>query len=267
MVAVTVTRRGRRILRLGLGLIVALAVAATGWMWLRDSSLVAVKDVQITGVTASDGDQVKAALESAALEMTTLHVRPQGLEDATASLTSVGSIEVASDFPHTLRIHVTERRPVAALASKGSEERIPVARDGIVMSGVSAERDLPNLVLDEAAIGPKLTDRRALRALAIAGAAPDELLRRTTELVVNKQGVVASLKNGPELVFGSDADARAKWVAAARVLAESSAAGATYLDLRIPGRVAAGGLAPIEPAGDNPDPQPEAENSPTLNGG
>jgi cell division protein FtsQ len=48
------------------------------------------------------------------------------------------------------------------------------------------------------------------------------------------------------------------------VLAESSAAGATYLDLRIPGRVAAGGLAPVTPAEDNLNPQPEAENSPTL---
>jgi cell division protein FtsQ len=106
-----------------------------------------------------------------------------------------------------------------------------------------------------------------LRALTIADAAPDELLRRISELAVNKQGVVASLKNGPELVFGSDTDARAKWVAAARVLAESSAAGATYLDLRIPGRVAAGGLAPIEPATTDPNAQPEGENSPTLNGG
>jgi cell division protein FtsQ len=193
-------------------------------------------------------------------------VRPQALRDATANLSSVGSLEVGKDFPHTLRIHVNERRPVAALAPKG-EQRIPVTGDGIVMSGVTAERDLPDLVVDDSAIGARLTDRRALRALTVAGAAPDELLRRTSELVVNKQGVVASLKNGPELVFGTDADARAKWVAAARVLAESSAAGATYLDLRIPGRVAAGGLAPVEPAGTDPNAQPEGENSSTLNGG
>jgi len=198
--------------------------------------------------------------------MTTLHVRPQALRDATANLASVKSLEVTTDFPHTLRIHVNERRPVAALAPKG-EGRIPVTGDGVVMTGVTAERDLPNLVLSETAVGPRLTDRRALRALTIAGAAPDELLRRVSELAVNKQGVVASLKNGPELVFGTDADARAKWVAAARVLAESSAAGATYLDLRIPGRVAAGGLAPVEAAGADLNPQPEAENSPTLNGG
>ena len=99
MVALTVTRRGRRILRLGLGLIVVLALAATGWMWLRDSIFVAVRDVQITGVTASDGEQVKAALGAAALEMTTLHVRPDLLEDATANLTSVGSLKVDQGLP------------------------------------------------------------------------------------------------------------------------------------------------------------------------
>jgi hypothetical protein len=55
------------------------------------------------------------------------------------------------------------------------------------------------------------------------------------------------LRDGPELVFGSGGDARTKWVAAARVLAEESSAGATYLDLRVPKVVAAGGVGPIEP--------------------
>jgi cell division protein FtsQ len=249
--------------RLGLGLVVLLACAATGWMWLRDSSLVAVKNVEITGVTASDGDLVKSSLEAAALEMTTLHVREQALRDATDTLSSVASLQVSTDFPHTLRIHVTERRAVAAVG----KERVPVTGDGIVMNGVSAARDLPSLAVDDGLIESKITDRRALRALTIAGAAPEELLQRISKLSVNRKGVVASLKNGPELVFGSADEARAKWIAAARVLAETSAAGATYLDLRIPGRVAAGGLAPIEPAGQDPNAQPEGENSPTLNAG
>src|SRR4051794_35137290 len=229
MVALTVTRRGRRILRLGLGLVLVLALAATGWMWLRDSSLVAVRDVRITGVSASDGEQVRAALQSAALEMTTLHVRPEALEEATANLSSVGSLKVSKDFPHGLDVEVIERRPVAALAPEG-EPRVPVTGDGVVMRGVTAERDLPNLAVDGAAVGPKLTDRRALRALTIAGAAPDELLRRSSELVVGKQGVVVKLENGPELVVGTDVDARAKWVAAAPGPGGSPAPRGTYLD-------------------------------------
>jgi cell division protein FtsQ len=264
VVALTVTRRGRRLLRSGLGLLAVLALAGGGWMWLRDSSLVRVSDVQITGVTASDGEQVKAALESAALEMTTLHVREDVLRQATASHPSVADVRVSTDFPHAMTIHVVERQPVAALAGHNGERRIPVTGSGLLLRGVTADRDLPSLVLKQTAVGPRLTDRRALRALTIANAAPQDLLRRSNELRLNSRGVVVTLRNGPELVFGSDDEARAKWIAAARVLAESSAAGATYLDLRISGRVAAGGLAPVLPEEADPNPQPEAENSPSL---
>jgi cell division protein FtsQ len=262
----TLTSRSRRLARLGLGLTVLLALAGSGWMWVRDSNLVAVRDLQITGVTASDGERVRAALEDAAREMTTLHVREQVLRQATASFPSVQDVRVRTDFPHGMTIQVIERRPVAALAAERGEGRIPVTGEGILLRGVTAERDLPSLALRRTAVGPKVTDRRALRALAVAGAAPDPLLRRSSELQIGPHGVVVSLENGPELVFGSAQDAGAKWRAAARVLAETSAQGATYLDLRIPGRVAAGGLAPIAPETPEANPQPEAENGLTLDG-
>ena len=73
------------------------------------------------------------------------------------------------------------------------------------------------------------------------------------------------MNQGPELVFGSDVQAQEKWLAAARVLAEPSSQGATYLDLRIPGRVAAGGLSPLPTPTPNPNPQPQGQNSPSLN--
>ena len=229
-----------------------------------DSSFVAVREVQVTGITASDGDRVRAALVSAAHEMTTLHVREQALREATASFTSVEDLRVTTDFPHALTIEVVERRPVAALAAGRGERRIPVTGSGILLRGVSADRDLPSLVLRTSPVGPKLTDKRALRALAVTSAAPDPLRRKAGEVKVESRGVVVTLDDGPELVFGSDEAAGAKWRAAARVLAETSARGATYLDLRIPGRVAAGGLAPIAPEEENPNLQPEPENGSTL---
>ena len=78
--------------------------------------------------------------------------------------------------------------------------------------------------------------------------------------MVGAKGLTADLRDGPPLVFGSADDAAVKWAAAARVLAEPSAAGATYLDLRVPGRVAAGGIGPVpqEPPPEDPAnvPQP-----------
>ena len=249
--------------RYGFALVVLLALGAGGWVWLRESSLVEVREVEITGVSASEGDKVKEALASAAREMTTLNVREDVLRHAIGRYSSVADLRVTADFPHRLAIEVIEREPVAALAGNGSR-RVPVTGSGMLLRGVTAGRDLPSIVLEQPPAGPRVTDRRLLRALAVAGAAPDELRRRSEQLEFRNNGVVVVMDDGPDLIFGTDAEVRAKWVAAARVLAETSAAGATYLDLRIPGRVAAGGLAPIEPPEANPNLQPEAENSPTL---
>jgi cell division protein FtsQ len=256
----TLTKRGRRVLRLLPGLALLLALAGGGWMWLRDSGLVRVREVTVTGLTESDGEQVRAALTQTARQMTTLHVRPGELRDAVARFPSVERLSATAGFPHRLTIHVTEQRPVAALAST-SGSRVPVTGSGIVLRGVTADRDLPSL--RGTATGPRLTDRRLLGALQVAGAAPAPLLHRTDELTLDSRGVVVSLSNGPQLVFGTGADARAKWAAAAAVLADRSAAGATYLDLRVPGRVAAGGLAPVTDS----NAQVEPQNDPSLNQG
>jgi cell division protein FtsQ len=257
----TLTKRGRRVLRLVPVLFVVLALAGGGWLWFRDSGLVKVRHVAIAGVTSSDGEQVKTALTEAAESMTTLDVRTRTLEDAVARFPSVRSVSATADFPHKLSIRVVEQRPVAALAST-SGSRTPVTGNGIVLAGESADRNLPSLRLNAPA-GPRVTDGRALSALRVAGAAPAPLLDRTDELTLDPRGVVVSLSNGPQLVFGNAADARAKWIAAARVLADPSAQGATYLDLRIPGRVAAGGLAPVT----DTNAQVEPQNDSTLNQG
>ena len=246
--------RRPRLLRLALALAALATLAGGGWLWLRDASVVQVRDVAITGVTSSDGDRLRAALESAARTMTTLHVRERALVDATAPFSSVDHVRVTTDFPHGMTIEVIERRPVAALAL--SDRRVPVTGGGIVLRGLVADRDLPSIQLAHPVTGTRVTDARVLGALAVAGAAPAPLLRAADQVSVGASGVVVNLRNGPELLFGSGDEAPAKWAAAARVLAEPSAVGAAYLDLRVPGRVAAGGLAPMPEQTPDPNAQP-----------
>jgi cell division protein FtsQ len=234
------------LLRLAFVLALLALLAAGGWLWLRNSSLVAVTHVEITGASSSQAAQVDSALTTAAKNMTTLHVSEKALTDAVAPYSSVESVSAKADFPHRLTITVGERKPVAAFSEGNS--RVPLSGSGDVLRGVSADRDLPTIRLGKPIAGSKVTDHKVLSALTIARTAPPQLLKVVEQLSFGAKGVIAQLHEGPELIFGTGAYARAKWIAAARVLAEPSAAGATYLDLRVPGRVAAGGLAPIPQA-------------------
>jgi cell division protein FtsQ len=191
-------------------------------------------------------------------------VRRGVLRDSVARFASVGDLKVNADFPHRLSIQVIERQPVAALAQPGAS-RLPVTANGVVLRGITADRDLPSVFVSHQPAGTRVTDKAVLHALVVASQAPEALLAKTSQLEIDDRGVVVAMHNGPDLVFGSDEAAHAKWLAAARVLAETSAQGATYLDLRIPGRVAAGGLAPVASPTVDPNPQLEPENDSTVN--
>jgi cell division protein FtsQ len=238
----------------------SLLLAAGYQLWLRDSSFVSVDDVEVTGLTTKDAKRVRAALTSAGHTMTTLHVDEETLEQAVAHYPVVRGLEVTADFPHGLRIHVLEHHPIARVAL-GSRD-VPVARDGTLLRGTPVEGRLPAIEAKVGARGDRLTGRVALATARVAATAPVALRRRVGLIEVRKgDGLVARLRNGPELIVGDLSRLRAKWVAAARVLADRQAAGATYIDLRLPGRPAAGGLpaetvAPVAPAGQPAVPGP-----------
>jgi cell division protein FtsQ len=213
-----------------------------------------VTQVAVTGATTSEQARVRAALESAAREMTTLHVRRNVLDDAIASYPSVAGLKVQSDFPHKLSIEVLERRPVAAIDVNG--RRVPVSSSGIMLTGVQADRDLPSIKQPTTPPDGQIADQRTRAAISVAAAAPQDLLRRSQRVYWGSRGLTLDLRDGPPLYFGDGDDPRLKWAGAARVLAESTAAGATYLDLRVPGRVAAGGVGPVPQEQPSEDPQP-----------
>jgi cell division protein FtsQ len=242
-----------------------LALLAGAWRWLRDAAPFRVRTVQVTGVVVADGDRLRAALESAAREMSTLHVRKDVLRAAARPYPSVRDLRVRTDFPHAMTITVVEHRPVAALVRGG--ERVPVTSAGLVLRDLPADADVPELAQSQPPAGDRVSDARTRAALAVAGAAPAPLLHRALRLGWGPRGLVLNVRSGPDLIFGSASQAGAKWAAATRVLAEPSAAGAVYLDLREPGRVAAGGLEPVPtatPAGAPTNPQPQGENPSTL---
>jgi cell division protein FtsQ len=243
-------RLRRHLLLVAVGLLV---LGAGYQFWLRDSSLVAVEKVTITGLAASDSERVRLALTTAGRSMTTLHVDHEALERAVAGYPVVRELEVTTDFPHGLEIHVVEHVPAAIAVGHGG--RVAVAGDGTILQGVTADKRLPTVEVDGAVGVERLRDSTALASAAIAGAAPAALRGRIAEVGEDgRLGQVAQLRKGPEIVFGDATRLRAKWAAASRVLADLEASGASYVDVRLPGRPAAGGLpaetiVPVAPAG------------------
>ncbi len=205
-----------------------------GWLWLRDSSLVAVNRVTVTGLSGPTADAIRSALVDSARQMTTLHVRVSRLRAAVADYGIVRDIRVHTDFPHGLRIQVLERHPVAAIQIDG--RRLAVTADGTMLPGVAVPDHGPAIPVAHPQAGARLTDHRALQFLALLGAAPTPLRDLVSRVYVGPGGITAQLRSGPDLYFGDSARVAAKWIAAARVLADPSSNGARYIDLRIPDR-------------------------------
>ena len=117
--------------RMLLWVTVALAALAVGGMWLRDSELVRVKHVEVTGIGGPDAARIRALLAEAAREMTTLHVRTDQLHAAVSGYPIVKGLRVERDLPNGLRIIVQEHVPVAAVVVDGA--RTAVAGDGLLL--------------------------------------------------------------------------------------------------------------------------------------
>jgi cell division protein FtsQ len=221
-----------------------LALLAGGWLWLRDSSLVAVRQVSVAGLSGSDAPHVRAALQDAARDMTTLHIRNGQLATAVEPFPAVQGVEAHADFPHRLRIVVHEHVAVGAVAAGSG--RMAVAADGTLLRGTTTA-GLPVIDVPVAPGGDVLTDHRALRVVALLAAAPPALRAKLRRVYMGPRGLTAPLQNGPVLFFGGAERLSAKWTAAAVVLGSRTSAGATYIDLRLPERPAAGGLEASTP--------------------
>ena len=226
-------------------LLILVAVALAGYLgWLRNSSLVAVTDVKVAGVTSQDREQIVAALTEAGKGMTTLHVQGDELASVAGRFPTVAAIRADTDFPHGLTIHVIERTPV--LAARLGDRAVPVGADGELLPSLPADGlEVPTLIVDSLPAAGKL-EGDALEQALVVGAAPDPLRPLIDHVAISSQyGVV---------VDGQGRDPRSGSVPhraptrsgprSPRVLADPKLTAASYVDVRVPERPAVGGRRP-----------------------
>jgi cell division protein FtsQ len=231
--------RHRRLRIALLACAVSLPLLTGGWMWLRHSSFVAVQRVRVSGVHGAEAQAIEAALTGAARHMSTLDVNLGALRAAAAPFVVVRAVHATASPPHGLSIEVTERLPVAALLAGGT--RTAVAADGVVLGPALLSSTLPTLTGSSApATGAPVGDPGLLSALTVLGAAPEPFARVVARVFSGASGLTVAMRNGLLAYFGDATRPHAKWLSLARVLADSSSSGASYVDVRVPEHPAAG---------------------------
>jgi cell division protein FtsQ len=230
-------------------LAVGAALAAGYLLWFRDSSLVAVKEVRVAGLSSVSDPEVAGSLERAARGMTTLHVDTDSLAAAVREYPTVKSLTVSAGFPNSLTITVEERLPVAVAGDSDT----PVAADGVLLPGVDADRNrLPPI--DATADGGGTLDKAGREQAAVVGAAPDALAGVIASADYTPDGVEVELTGGISLHFGDASRVGDKWAAAAQILADPAINALDYIDLRVADRPAVGGASPAAAAPEVPSP-------------
>lgn len=229
-------------MRVVLGIGVLLVVLAPFALWVRNSSLVRVRDVSVKGIHGPQADEIRRALRAEGRDMTTLNVRRTALLRAVAQYPVVRSLRTETDFPHGLRIVVNAHEAVAVLRASGGG-LTAVAADGTLLRGATT-RGLPVVGVRSLPAGKRLGRGDTRDAVRLLGAAPRALRLRVARVYRGPRGLTATMADGPKLYFGAAARPRARWAAAAQVLAHPTSQGASYVDLRIPERPVAGGLQP-----------------------
>lgn len=217
-------------------------VAAIAFLWVIAifTPIAHPRDLQVTGATGGSAGEIRTAIEDAARGQSTFRVSKDDLMAAVASYPEVAEIKVDAQPPFRLDLTVVMRPPVGRAQIGGRV--FTVAGDGTVLQRADEaavpklDHSLGSLLLRD---GHLVGDGGALRVL---GAAPEQLLDLIRVLRRGEAGLEIELQRGPRLIFGNADNAASKWAAATAVLAEGSAVRATYVDVRVPGRPAVGGL-------------------------
>ncbi|HMU27964.1 MAG TPA: cell division protein FtsQ/DivIB [Solirubrobacterales bacterium] len=250
-------RRSNRFrLILFFGLILILVLAAAYQFWLRDSSFVEIRKLEVAGVSTGteEGKQIDQAIRTAMGEMTTLHVQPAILEQELDRFPRVADAQIETSFPDSATVTVKVREN-GSIYGEGSEALL-IATDGTVLGPADGQEESLPLISDgdppagaESANGSGSTGDvlagRALNQALVLGATPSELRPYVTESRATADGVRVYMEDGLILLFGDPSHADQKWRAAAALIADPSFDTSSYVDLTVPRRPGVSAEAPI----------------------
>lgn len=214
----------------------ALALVAGGVLWaLYGSPWLRLRQVSVTGTEVLTPAEVRAAA-GARLGSPLISVDTDAVSaNARRALPRIESVDIDRSWPHSLRISVTERKPVL-LREKGGKFDEVDARGVLFATVGKAPRGIPLLDLD-ASESPSLrrfgTDRLLSEAARVATALPPSVASGVRAVRIRSyDAVTLLLKDGRTVEWGSGEKGRAK--ARALTALMKAAPKARHFDVSVP---------------------------------
>jgi cell division protein FtsQ len=216
--------RGR--LRTGLiGLLAIVVIGGGSWL-LFFSSYLTAQQVEVTGVQTVSPVRVRHAATVpigrplARLDLAAIQARVE-------SIGAVKYAAVSRSWPHTVRIEITERTPVAVVDRGNGLQDVDAS--GVLFGNVAQRPAHLPLIRADASMD---TDALA-QAGKIASALPGSLIRQVNYLQLRSpENIVLLLHDGRTILWGSSADSTQKAEVAAVLLKRK----VRQIDVSVPGR-------------------------------
>jgi cell division protein FtsQ len=228
----------------GRALVLAFAVLLAGlasWWLARESSLFAVRHVEVVGAPPGVSKQVERAVANeiggSLVRLDAARIRSRVLE-----LPTVRAAAIDRAFPNTLRIMVAPERAVAVIRQR-SDAWLVAGRGRVI--GAVERRRLPRLpriwVPGSTTVvpGSTISGEPGTAAATAARLRAARLSSRVATIRVGEEGLTLKLRSGREVRLGPAADIGLKLRVAARLLPLLQAEDA-YLDVSLPERPVAG---------------------------
>ena len=229
-------RRTRR-LRIG-GVVLAVFLVLAACIGLYNSSLFAVRTVEVVGVTHVSADTVRA-LARVPKDATLIRFPADAVAQRVSADPWIASVSVSRVFPSGMRIRVVERVPVAIVDAGARMWLIDGTGAAIATPTVEASgtvpiiNDVPGLDLKA---GRRTTSEPLLNAIAVLNGISRTLA--ATVLSVSAptiDGTALSTADHVEIVFGEAVDLTTKDALARRILTEQKGK-VVSIDVRITDR-------------------------------
>lgn len=223
-----------RSVAVGLALV---AVAAGVYLLARESSLFALRTIEVRGAPPAVAARVRKALDAFIGDsLVTLDQAAVGRR--LSELPVVASARYDRDFPHTLRVFVRPEQPVAVLR-RGAESWLVSARARVMARvALGSSGRLPRIWAPTSVsvvLGETLGGDPARAVEAVVPLAGTPFDRRVASARAAPNELTLVLRSGLELRLGNSSNLRLK-LAIGRRIATALGPGRGYVDLTVPGR-------------------------------